>query len=63
MREDIFDIFTHKAKSTTRSETKSNVFEIDESGEEDEHYSYRTHVASGKLVILFMSYLWIIVCS
>ena len=45
MKEDILDIFTHKVEPTIRSETQSNVFEIDDSGEEDENDGHRTHVS------------------
>ena len=38
-------MFTHKTEPTTQSEAQSNVCEIEDSGEEDDNDSHRTHVA------------------
>ena len=37
MREEIHDILTHEAEPPAQSETKLNIYRIDDSGEEDDN--------------------------
>ena len=54
---------TDETEPTTRSEAQSNVFKIDDSTEKMKMIVIILMLLSGKLVILCMSYLWIIVYS